>query len=413
MGSPWAAHVRSPCAGSRARERGALLRIVLALKTIASELGTPLATGDDNRRSSNVSTPAQGRRPNGQRASRWVRRHAAPNHLERGVCAVSVLDRPTPSARRRHDHLSGQQDRTTATRPLRTQCATARHVMGQSRSTRVACNRTAPVASAGNVSALDEKPAARQRQSRGAHDVARIRAALRALRSNSGAGAHDAPPLSLTCGSADMTNAPRMLDSPALPARPAQAGGHVNGDGPVLDLLRRGKVSAAIEVLFKVEGEAVYAFCRRIVRDDAQAEDVRQKVFLQAYQGMSRFAGESSLRTWLLGIAKFRSLDALRVQHREQGHATFDEAPPVDAMASGAAPADEIERDRLQRMLEACLVRCVSAEDRRLLHLHYHEGLSFEEMGARLGRKPDTLRARVARALPRLRRCLLRQGVTL
>ncbi|HEU4536625.1 MAG TPA: sigma factor-like helix-turn-helix DNA-binding protein, partial [Polyangiaceae bacterium] len=76
-----------------------------------------------------------------------------------------------------------------------------------------------------------------------------------------------------------------------------------------------------------------------------------------------------------------------------------------------ADPGEAAERGRAQSALRGGLEACVSAEDRRLIQWHYQEGQSYEEMGARLGRKPDTLRARVARALVRLRRHLEAQGV--
>jgi RNA polymerase sigma-70 factor (ECF subfamily) len=197
----------------------------------------------------------------------------------------------------------------------------------------------------------------------------------------------------------------------------ASGGARLAGPGgapeaPLLALIAQGEHAAAIDLLVKTQGDAVYSFCLHIVKDATHAEDVRQKVFLQAYEGLSSFAGASSLGTWLLGIAKHRALDAARARRREAGRLFLDDGPLADAPDAAAGPSEAVERARAQSALRGCLERCVSADDQRLIQWHYQEGCSYEEIGARLGRKPDTLRARVARALVRLRRSLEEQGVT-
>jgi RNA polymerase sigma-70 factor, ECF subfamily len=131
------------------------------------------------------------------------------------------------------------------------------------------------------------------------------------------------------------------------------------------------------------------------------------------YQGIASLAGESSLRTWLLGIANYRSLDALRTLRREATRGAHDDVFLREAVEGAAGPAERAESECRRRALEACLASCLSATDRKLLRLYYSEGLSYEEIGAALGRKADSLRVRVARALPRLRRALEKQGVML
>ncbi len=184
-------------------------------------------------------------------------------------------------------------------------------------------------------------------------------------------------------------------------------------DAPILELLARGERGAAFDLLARREEGAVYALCFRIVKNHAQAEDVKQKVLLQAYQGIETFAGGSSLRTWLLGIANYRSLDALRARRREETRRAPDDALLHDVVDRAANPAERAESECRRQALEACLASCLSAADRKLLRLYYHEGLSYEAIGAALGRKADTLRVRVARALPKLRRALEKRGVLL
>jgi RNA polymerase sigma-70 factor, ECF subfamily len=181
-------------------------------------------------------------------------------------------------------------------------------------------------------------------------------------------------------------------------------------DAAILDLIKKGDYHGALRALMRAHGNAAYSFCLRIVKDASLAEDVQQKVFLQAYQGLATFGGASSLRTWLLGIARNRSIDALRARQREANRFMTDDDLLAEALAGGPGPGEQAANAQTSGALEECLDGCLSAEDKELVLLHFREGLSYEEMGALLGKKADTLRARVARALPKLRKCLETKG---
>ncbi|HEU4403820.1 MAG TPA: RNA polymerase sigma factor [Polyangiaceae bacterium] len=177
------------------------------------------------------------------------------------------------------------------------------------------------------------------------------------------------------------------------------------------DLIARGDHGAALTLLMEAHGEAVYSFCLQIVKDAAGAEDLRQRVFLQAYEGLSGFTGASTLRTWLLSIAKYRSLDALRAARRESGTFVIDDGLSAETADGSPDLPESAALAQALAVLRACLEGRLSAGDRRLLMMRYRDGLSYEEMAAALGSKPDTLRARVTRTLPKLRRWLQRSGV--
>ena len=54
------------------------------------------------------------------------------------------------------------------------------------------------------------------------------------------------------------------------------------------------------------------------LRDESAAEDAVQEALLAALQGQERFAGQSSVRTWLIGILKHKIIDHIRRRSREQ-----------------------------------------------------------------------------------------------
>ena len=166
----------------------------------------------------------------------------------------------------------------------------------------------------------------------------------------------------------------------------------------------------ALSLLCGAYQTRIYSHCLRMLRDESLADDVAQQCFEQAIDGLRTYRGDSSLCAWLLGIASHRCLDAIKSKRRHLSHVAPDDG---FAEAPASSPiADEVLDARLVReALEGCVG--VLAEHTRLaVLLHYHEGLSFEAMAPVLGEKPGTLQARVARAMPVLRACLIGKGVT-
>lgn len=64
-------------------------------------------------------------------------------------------------------------------------------------------------------------------------------------------------------------------------------------------------------------GDYLYRYALLQLRDSAAAEDAVQETLLAALTAWERFAGQSSVRTWLTGILKHKILDTFRAQARE------------------------------------------------------------------------------------------------
>src|SRR5262245_14618748 len=83
-------------------------------------------------------------------------------------------------------------------------------------------------------------------------------------------------------------------------------------DGDIVELIQRGDLRSALTSLMRRHGVAVYRYCREELHDRTLADDVHQQIFIQAYRDLMRFAGRSTLRTWLFAIARHRVLDAAK-----------------------------------------------------------------------------------------------------
>lgn len=79
----------------------------------------------------------------------------------------------------------------------------------------------------------------------------------------------------------------------------------------------------AFEALVRSETPRLYRLIYRMLRDEDEAKSVLQETFLQAYQGLQSFRGDSRLTTWLYGIALNQARTARRKLQRTQ---TLEEA---------------------------------------------------------------------------------------
>ena len=85
------------------------------------------------------------------------------------------------------------------------------------------------------------------------------------------------------------------MDEGAVATSPAGRGAVADVEDDARVALQRGDRARALTLLMSAYGQAVFRYCRAILRDPAMAEDVHQTVFFQAYQDFHRFGGRSSL----------------------------------------------------------------------------------------------------------------------
>ena len=74
----------------------------------------------------------------------------------------------------------------------------------------------------------------------------------------------------------------------------------------------------AMQVLFARHHVRVYRFVLRMVRNEATAEDLISEVFLDVWRQAEKFEGRSAVSTWMLSIARFKALSALRRRGEEE-----------------------------------------------------------------------------------------------
>ena len=156
----------------------------------------------------------------------------------------------------------------------------------------------------------------------------------------------------------------------------------------------------AFDLFYDRYAQIIFNLCVRILRDEAEAQDVLQEIFVQIWRDASRFdAARASVKTWLFTIARSRSLD--RYRSRKAATSRLQEQAN-DEIQQIAGKEDLQGVSILQQYVRKALEQ-LSREQRIVLELSYYEGLTQDEIAARLNEPLGTIKSRIRSALIRLR----------
>jgi RNA polymerase sigma-70 factor, ECF subfamily len=166
--------------------------------------------------------------------------------------------------------------------------------------------------------------------------------------------------------------------------------------------------TALFEVLMRRHNERIYRAARAIVKNDAEAEDVMQQAYVNAYTHLRQFDGRASFSTWLTRIAVNEAITRARHQGRYQS--LDDESADAGGEMAGVETSPNPERQAFARELSGILESAVdSLPDgaREVFMLRQVQGLDTFETAASLGVSEDVVKTRFSRAKAALRRELV------
>jgi RNA polymerase sigma factor (sigma-70 family) len=182
----------------------------------------------------------------------------------------------------------------------------------------------------------------------------------------------------------------------------------VDEEAEVRAAIERNDRRTALRLLVRDLGTPVYRYCRQMVGDDALADDVHQTVFAEVFEHLGSFEGPSSVRSWVFTIAHHRALDAIKKSQRfHRRFAVRDDQP--DMVDPAPAAPDRLFAHTAASVVNRCLQR-LAPHVRMAVLLHYQEEYSYKDMERICRERAGTLQARVARAMPLLRRCIEEHG---
>ena len=160
--------------------------------------------------------------------------------------------------------------------------------------------------------------------------------------------------------------------------------------------------SAALKELYERTSAKLYGICLRLLRDEAEAQDVLQEVYVTVWnKAISYDPARASAITWLATLARNRSIDRLRRRRA-----------PTDGLENALEIADErpssldvLEQAEDALRLQRCLEQ-LEEKARSAIRAAFFDGATYPELAKREGIPWPTVKSWVRRGLIRLRGCL-------
>jgi len=160
------------------------------------------------------------------------------------------------------------------------------------------------------------------------------------------------------------------------------------------------------------------------LREQQDAADVVQEMSLAAWQAIDQFEGRATIRTWLVGILRFKILDALRRRKRQPSFKGMDVDQELQ-MLDGALfdvngrwvdepqawwetdsnPSETLQQKQTMQLLQACLEK-LPEKTAHVFLMREYLGFESQEISHRTGLQMNHIRVIMMRARLALRTCL-------
>ncbi len=163
----------------------------------------------------------------------------------------------------------------------------------------------------------------------------------------------------------------------------------------------------ALAILFRRYARLVRTVAMRILRDDSEADDLLQDVFLFVHRNCSIFdSSRAAVRSWIVQMTYHRAIDRRRYLNSRHFYTRLN----LDGVADLLDPRSQGREDdagfgslvgntTIQGLLDT-----LTEDQRNTLNLHFFEGLTFNEIAAKLDQSLGNIRNHYYRGLDKLRK---------
>jgi RNA polymerase sigma-70 factor (ECF subfamily) len=164
----------------------------------------------------------------------------------------------------------------------------------------------------------------------------------------------------------------------------------------------------AFSQLYDHSSALLYTLAFRILADREEADELLQEVYLEVWRKVARYdVGRGTPIAWLITLTRSRAIDRLRARGARGQNATS----PIDANVSsrledlGPSPF-ETQADQELRMAVGTAITGLPPAQQQAIELSYYEGLSHQEIAARLNQPLGTVKTRIKLGMSKLRESL-------
>jgi RNA polymerase sigma-70 factor (ECF subfamily) len=175
-------------------------------------------------------------------------------------------------------------------------------------------------------------------------------------------------------------------------------------DGGLLRRIGEGDEDA-MAAFYREHGRVVLAQVLLVTGERVLAEEIVQDTMLAVWRGAGSFRGESSVRSWVIAIARRQTRDRLRRRRLR----VVDDAFLADQPGSGPGP-EVLALDRAELAEVGAAIRELAASHREVLGLVFGSGLSLPEVAGVLEIPVGTVKSRLTAARTALSRILIEKG---
>ncbi len=164
---------------------------------------------------------------------------------------------------------------------------------------------------------------------------------------------------------------------------------------------------SALRLLYARYSGRIFRFVLRMINDEAKAEEVVNDVMMEVWKSAASFEGRSSPSTWILGIARFRTLNAVRGKKLDT--VALDQAPEQEDEQEDASTGKS--REQMKALLRRAIDR-LSLEHREVVELTFFHGHSYPEIASILQCPENTVKTRMFHARAKLKPWLQNMGLS-
>ena len=179
----------------------------------------------------------------------------------------------------------------------------------------------------------------------------------------------------------------------------------MDDDRAAVDRMAGGDTSA-LAALYDRHARAIYSLAMRIVSDAAEAEDVVQDVFTQAWRQAKQYdAARAPVAAWLMIITRARALDRLRRRRSRITATEIDAGTPHPRDPDPSQETLVITAEQAERLRGA--LGDLPDGQRTAIELAYYQGLTQSDIAEKLQEPLGTIKTRIRAGLQKLREALM------
>jgi RNA polymerase sigma-70 factor (ECF subfamily) len=167
------------------------------------------------------------------------------------------------------------------------------------------------------------------------------------------------------------------------------------------------KDQKALQQLYDKVAARLNGVARKILYDNDLSNDVLQETFLQIWNNAADYRrDQSEPMTWMTSLLRYRTLDKLRSENREQKRRDqLEEVQELFGEETVASPMKGLLQGEADSLLQRCL-GTLDMMNKNAILMAYYYGYSREDIAIHVGQPINTVKSWLKRGLARLAQCL-------